>query len=33
MQTELGNYMDLNAVIIKPEIVDFIRNSAVEIRY
>lgn len=33
MQTELGSYMDLNAVIIKPEVVDYIRNSSIEIRY
>ncbi len=33
MQTELGSYMDINAVVIKPEIVDSIRKSAVEIRY
>jgi len=32
MQTDLSNYMDLNAIVIKPEIVDFIRNSKIEIK-
>ena len=32
MQTDLSNYMDINAVVIKQEIVDFIRNSKIEIK-
>jgi len=32
MQTDLSNYMDINAVVIKQEIVDFIRNSKIELK-
>ncbi len=32
MQTDLSNYMDIDGVIIKAEIVDFIRKAKVEIK-
>ena len=32
MQTDLSNYMDIGAVVIKPEIVDFIRKAKVELK-
>ena len=32
MQTDLSSYMDINAVIIKQEIVDSIRKSKIELK-
>jgi hypothetical protein len=32
MQTDLSNYMDINAVVIKQEIVDYIRKSKIELK-
>jgi hypothetical protein len=30
MQTNLTDYIDLNSVIMKPEVLDFIRSSGLE---
>jgi len=32
MQTELADYIDVSPIVIKAEVVNFIRNSKIEIK-